>query len=247
MNKKHEQKQIKPIVLLSTLKSPLLALHIKSLIECNLTNLYVLLDEKDVNDKDSKIWTERTQGALDDRENALYRIDKAKIPFYFVTSHNSQTSIDLIQYLEAPVLINAGTPRKLDRKLIKSASQGIINVHPGILPKYKGACCVEWSILNNDQIGNTAHFMSDEYDEGPIIEVEKYVFNKTDTYSKIRTHVYRKSIDMMTRVVSRVLSDGLMAKHGIAQEKTPIHKPISPEQLDEVKNLIKNGKYQYAI
>lgn len=236
----------KRIGVLSTLKSPLLTLQINSLIKKNLKNLYVFLDAKDFSKKDYKIWKERTQGTLDSSQNALYEIKKANIPFFFVENHNSCRCVQLIKKLGVLVLINAGTPRKLDQKLINCVPHGVINVHPGVLPKYKGACCVEWSILNNDQIGNTAHFMSDKYDSGPIIEIEKYKFDKKDTYNSIRIKVYKKSITMMTRVVSSVLTKKLTALDGQVQKETKIFKPISSLQLNHVKKIIQNGTYKYA-
>ena len=82
-------------------------------------------------------------------------------------------------YIKAKVdcFLNAGTQRKLSKDFLAIASNGIINIHPGILPDYRGCSCVEWALLNNDMIGNTAHFMDLNYDTGPIIEIEKYTFS----------------------------------------------------------------------
>ena len=68
-------------------------------------------------------------------------------------------------------------------------SNGVVNIHPGLLPKYRGCSCTEWAILNDEKIGNTAHYMDSEYDSRPIIIKESYDFKKEDNYENVRTKI----------------------------------------------------------
>jgi phosphoribosylglycinamide formyltransferase-1 len=54
--------------------------------------------------------------------------------------------------------------------LINAFPDRIINVHPSLLPKYKGLHAIEQAMEANDsETGCTVHFVSEELDSGPII------------------------------------------------------------------------------
>ena len=76
------------------------------------------------------------------------RLDKNSTGLLLLTNDG-----DLHQYLTHP---KNQIPRQyivVIEKIIDSLKYGILNVHPGILPKYKGRTCVEWSIFNDDKVG----------------------------------------------------------------------------------------------
>ena len=99
-------------------------------------------------------------------------MEEERIPFYFVGNHNDDKTLRLINSLSVNVLLNAGTPRKLKPNIFDNVEHGCINVHPGLSPFYRGCSAVEWALFNDDKIGNTAHFMTEGYDEGNIIASE---------------------------------------------------------------------------
>ena len=143
------------------------------------------------------------------------------------------------------VLVNAGTLRKLNRQIIGFIPHGIINIHPGILPKYRGSTCVEWGIYNDDRIGNTAHFMTENYDEGPIITSEWYDFPTDTDYQSIRTSIYRNGFELMGKVVASVVSSGMTQKDGTAQGEGTFWYPIPEEKMVEVLRKVEKREYKY--
>ena len=59
----------------------------------------------------------------------------------------------------------------LPRELIEMALNGAVNLHPSLLPKYRGRAPINWAILNGEtEIGLTAHFIEEGVDNGDIIE-----------------------------------------------------------------------------
>ena len=116
-----------------------------------------------------------------------------------------------------------------------------------MLPDYRGCSAVEWAILNDDKVGNTAHFMTEEYDEGPIIESEWYEFQKTATYQSIRIEVYRAGCTLAAKAL-RLISDKNM-KQSDAVKQNPsagrFWKPIPDEKMDQVIQKVINKNYKY--
>ena len=229
---------------LSTLTHPLLPRLLHVLFEFRVTGVCVLLDAKLNSEKDFRIWQERTEGAFDGGPS-LYDFTSYGLMLYPVKSHNSGDCVELINQLGLSLLINGGTPRKLNSDVLKSVRQGVINVHPGVLPKYRGASCVEWAIYNDDRVGNTAHFMSEGYDEGPIIQTEYYDFSPTDTYPSIRAHVYRESLRLMGQTVKKVIDQRLTPVDGMEQGAGQLFSPIPHDKMQRVLAKVAAKAYRY--
>jgi len=142
------------------------------------------------------------------------------------------------------LLLNVGTTRKLSKVSLQSVGCEVLNVHLGVLPKYRGASCVEWAIFTDCPIGNTAHFMVEDYDAGPVIVVEDYRFQIGSSYSDIRTKIYTKSIRPMVESVGLILRNGLNNRN---TEEQNIHidpyPPMSFKDILIVLEKIKNSSH----
>ncbi|EKD64679.1 MAG: Methionyl-tRNA formyltransferase, partial [uncultured bacterium] len=80
-----------------------------------------------------------------------------------------------------------------------------VNMHPSLLPQYRGAFPAEWAILNMEkETGVTLVKMSAEFDKGDIIAQKKFVIEPSDT----RETLYKKLYDMG----AKLLVDTLPAK-----------------------------------
>jgi methionyl-tRNA formyltransferase len=170
-----------------------------------------------------------------------------QIPFYFVDNHNSDSSISLIQNLKINCLLNVGTPRRLSANFLSSIQYGVINIHPGLLPAYRGCSAVEWAIYNNDKVGNTAHFMDEGYDTGPIIESEWYEFEKNSSYQSIRIKVYLAGCSLAARLLSRMQDAKLTLEDANKQDEAMAKywEPISDVDMNKVFEKISAKKYEF--
>jgi len=236
---------------LTTIDEPLLALTLEAALANGCANIVVICDAKLPSDKDLALWRERTGDAFKGRESseALYKLGAAMLPFYFVDSHNSSQTSALINSLGIHCLFNAGTPRKLSNTIINSVEYGVVNVHPGILPKYRGCSCVEWAIYNDDKVGNTAHFMDEEYDTGAIIMSEAYEFPKHASYQMIRTTVYQEGCQFAGRVLASIQTQKIRPADGILQTAASGNywSPISDKEMAVVVQKLDASEYRYQV
>lgn len=235
---------------LTTIDSPLLPHYLAAARENHVNNIHVLCDAKLISEKDRRIWAERTGGIFDVKSTSnptLHDFGNLQIPFYFVDSHNSETSLALIERLNINCLFNAGTPRKLSASLLASVRHGVVNVHPGLLPAYRGCSAVEWAIFNNDEIGNTAHFMSEGYDTGPIIATESYEFAKDADYQAIRNKVYQAGCGLAGRVLSVIQNTKMTPGDATVQDEVSARywDPIPDETMTKVLEKISARAYAY--
>jgi methionyl-tRNA formyltransferase len=237
---------------LSTVDAPLLPFYISTALSNGCDDLVVICDSKIYSQKDWAIWHQRTNDNFGENHMGIrniYNLQKSDIPFYFVENHNNENSINLVNSLGVDCLVNVGTPRKLNRRLIGATSNGVINVHPGVLPKYRGCMCVEWAILNNDKIGNTIHLMDEGYDTGSIICIEEYVFSQTDDYVAIRTNVYKKGCQLLGRVLKDIQEKKIRLSDYPTQslDQGAYWSPMPEKLMEEVIAITRNGKYRYQI
>jgi methionyl-tRNA formyltransferase len=232
---------------LSTLDSLLLPYTIKNAKNLGIKNIFVFIDEKGMSIKDKTIFQKRTKGRFGDdmkSNDYLLALSNLNVPFYFVDNHNSDLSIELYSLLKIDCLINAGTPRKISKKLLnkKIIPQGVLNLHPGKLPEYRGCSAVEWAILNDDQIFNTVHYMEEDYDTGPLIKTEPYQFKSNSTYVDIRSEVYLKGINLLCDMVKKIqnkefsYNDAQKQNDSKAQHWDPIPENLEHSSIEKANN-----------
>jgi len=87
----------------------------------------------------------------------------------------------------------AGFMKILSKKFIKKFKGKIINIHPSLLPKYKGLNTHKKAIENNDKFaGCSVHFVTAKLDSGKIIMQKKVKIKKRDTIASLAKKVLKK-------------------------------------------------------
>ncbi len=216
------------IGILSTFNHPLLPHILLACQQLALRDICIICDALLFSEKDALIWQSRTGSALDKIGNVSaekWLTQQSGYPFYFVDHHNSEMTLELVKRLKLDALANGGTPRKLNSHVIQSCHHGVINVHPGELPKYRGCSCVEWTLLNKDTPTNTAHIMTEEYDAGPILAMESYSDLENQPYKWVRQNMYLNMTKLMAKTLQNLKH--LIENQHIQDEKKAVYwKPM---------------------
>ena len=228
---------------LSSINDPFLGYYLRGFFDACLSVEAVLLDEKTFSAKENAIFQDRTRGQW--RVHTPYELGDLAVPFYFVKDHNSEACIALIKRLGLDLLVNATTLRILKQPVLDATPRGVLNCHPGMLPRYRGCTCVEWAIYEDQPVGNTAHFMSAGIDEGPIVYQQSLQFSKQDDYHAARLKVYRQSLDVLIEAVRRIERKNLTPTNTPPQDQGQYHRVIDDQKLQIVKDKLKTGTYAY--
>ena len=87
----------------------------------------------------------------------------------------------------------AGFMKILSNNFIKSFKHQIVNIHPSLLPKYKGLNTHERAIKNKEKFsGCTVHYVSSKLDSGKIISQKRINISKIDTPISLAKKVLKK-------------------------------------------------------
>jgi methionyl-tRNA formyltransferase len=231
------------IVVLAAADRPFSFYTIEALCRAAIDIDCIVIDTTKYKEKDKKIWDDRTGGHLSNNDFSC--LESYGIPFFFFKNHNSSLVDKFLKDRSVSIIVNAGTPRILKKNILDIPKRGVVNVHPGILPKYRGCTVLEWAIYNNDKVGNTAHFMSEGIDEGPIILYDEYKFSKTDSYSDVRTKVYKGGFSLMARAVKKIINDDLCVSSLPVQGVGDYWDVMPDDKLGVVQEKLCAGQYKH--
>lgn len=107
--------------------------------------------------------------------------EKWHIEFFKTTDINSTTVADKIKQIGPDLIISAHLRKILKKDIFSLAMRGALNVHPSLLPKYRGLSPQHQAIMHGDsESGVSVHFIEEEVDTGDIVAQQKFAIDKGD-------------------------------------------------------------------
>lgn len=99
--------------------------------------------------------------------------------------------LKLILKYDVKLLVLAGYMRLLSKKFVNSLpSKFIVNIHPSLLPKYKGMNAIQQAIDDcAEYTGVTVHYVDEGMDSGFIIKQESIKINENDTVETLKNRL----------------------------------------------------------
>ena len=132
---------------------------------------------------------------------------KKKI-FEFKNNINDENKV--LRYLKVNninLICLAGFMKILSKNFIKKFNGKILNVHPSLLPKYKGLNTHYRAIKNKEKFsGCTIHFVSKKLDSGKIIVKKKVKILKKDTLKSLEKRVLKEENKLYPLVVEKLIN-----------------------------------------
>ncbi len=101
----------------------------------------------------------------------------------------------------------AGFMKILSKNFIKRFKGKILNIHPSLLPKYKGLNTHKRAISNNEKYsGCTVHFVNSRLDSGKIILQKKVKISKSDTVKSLSKKILIQEHKLYPKAIKKVFS-----------------------------------------
>ena len=101
----------------------------------------------------------------------------------------------------------AGFMKILSGKFIKKLNKTILNIHPSLLPKYKGLNTHNRAIQNKDKYsGATVHIVNDKLDSGKIILQAKVKILKSDSGKSLKKKVLKIENKLYPKAIIKLLA-----------------------------------------
>ena len=135
----------------------------------------------------------------------IYKIKK-KV-FDFKNTLSEKKVINELKKNDIHLICLAGFMKILSKSFIKNFKGKILNIHPSLLPKYKGLYTHERAIRNKDKYsGCSVHFVNSRLDSGKIISQKKVRINKFDTPKTLAKKILTKEHKLYPVAIIKALS-----------------------------------------
>ena len=136
---------------------------------------------------------------------------KNNIKFQTYTFKNSlRDELKVLQILKKKninIICLAGFMKILSKEFIKRFQGKIINIHPSLLPKYKGLDTHNRAINNNDKYsGCTVHYVTPKLDSGKIILQKKVKIFKNDNAKSLQKRILKQEHKIYPKALKMILS-----------------------------------------
>ena len=116
---------------------------------------------------------------------------KNNIPFFIINTNNHNYENKLIAELKKKkitIILLAGYMKILSKKFIQKFGKKILNIHPSLLPKFKGLNTFSRIIKNKEcKTGCTVHYVNEKLDAGKIISKKSFFIKISDNEHSIKT------------------------------------------------------------
>lgn len=121
-----------------------------------------------------------------------------------------QMIVDALKEAGAEYVVMAGYMRKCTPVLLDAFTDKVINLHPALLPSFKGAHAIQDAFDAGVKVtGVTVHLANEDYDKGPIIAQRPVVVEEGDTIDDLEARIHATEHVLYPEVL-RIVAEGRM-------------------------------------
>ena len=164
------------------------------------------------------------------------------------------TALEIIRGLDPDVIVVAAYGKIVPKDILDYPLYGCVNVHGSLLPAYRGAAPIQWSVINGDaETGITIMQMNEGLDTGDILYQKAIPISPDDTAESMFDRLSALGADMIVEALDRIAEGSL---HPIPQDESrATYAPMLSRELSvidwnkpalQVHNLIR-GLYSWPI
>jgi methionyl-tRNA formyltransferase len=163
------------------------------------------------------------------RGGAVHRqFASAGIPTVEVDDVNAPAFVESLRAQAVDVIVSLNCPQRVKRPLLSLPARGCVNVHFGLLPRYRGILPIFHALLNGERsFGVTAHFMDDQLDNGDIIVQREVPIQPGDDLDTLYPKAFTAAAEVLDAALEALETDRVERIENAAAKKTYYSYPTS--------------------
>ena len=115
---------------------------------------------------------------------------------------------ETLRYAHAEYVVMAGYMRKVTPVLLDAVPDRVLNLHPALLPSFKGAHAIQDAFDAGVKVtGITVHFANEDYDKGPIVAQRAVEVREDDTLDDLEARIHEVEHVLYPEVL-RLVAEG---------------------------------------
>jgi methionyl-tRNA formyltransferase len=125
----------------------------------------------------------------------------------------TKSLIDKVRDIDPDYIFSIYYRQVLPKALLSSAKISCINIHPSLLPLYRGPVPTAWAIENGEkEFGVTIHLMDEGIDTGDILVQEKYPILDNETGFELYTRGMKLGYELLVKSFKKIINQEIKAK-----------------------------------
>ena len=117
---------------------------------------------------------------------------------------SEESFVEELSALAPDVIVVASYGQFLKRNLLAAPRLGVINVHPSLLPKYRGASPIQWALANGETTtGVSVLYVTPKMDAGDILAQESHPIDPDDTFCTLEPKLAALGMELLARVLNK--------------------------------------------
>ena len=134
---------------------------------------------------------------------AAKRADRLGIKSVRLASKEEDNIIKIFDAYQVDLVVMAGWMRVVSKKFCDAFAGQVINLHPSLLPKYKGLNAVEQALKSgDDETGCSVHFVTESLDSGAIIKQQTVPILPGDTVDSLQRAIQQAEHNLLPLVIN---------------------------------------------
>lgn len=135
----------------------------------------------------------------------LYAMEKGLRIAQPVNIRNNEQFIEELTQINPDVICVVAYGKIIPREILEIPKYGCINVHGSLLPKYRGAAPIQWSVLNGDkETGITTMYMNEGMDTGDMLLQEKVPIFDDETTGELWDRLSKVGANLLVRTLNGI-------------------------------------------
>jgi methionyl-tRNA formyltransferase len=173
--------------------------------------------------------------------------DSLCIPVHTPGTLKSNEVLELINSIDADVIVVCSYGFIIPKTILEAKKYGCLNIHPSLLPKYRGAAPLQRAIINGDDKTAVCIMQMDEgLDTGPIILQQDFAIDENINYTQLHDKCAAIGASLLLKTMAEIdtlprliqSADGVSYAHKLGKQESRIDWSKSAKQIhDQVRGM----------
>jgi methionyl-tRNA formyltransferase len=175
----------------------------------------------------------------------IQMLNENNTPYKFPSNLADDNFLEWFCQYDYDIGISIGYDKKLPGRMIDYPEKGTLNIHPALLPEYRGANPYFWVIRNKEKhTGSTLHKMDEQFDTGPILKQKEIEIPEDVTMGELFISLNQLGSNMAISLLKDLL-EGKEMPAGRPQSGTDTDDlPLAPRVIDRHLRIDWSEKYE---
>lgn len=154
------------------------------------------------------------------------------IPVFQPEKMRDGTALEALKSLSPDLVVVVAYGRILPDDILAVPTKGTINIHGSLLPKYRGAAPIQWSVLNGDKLtGVSSMYLATELDSGDVIYTAETEIGEYESSGQLYERMRELGAELLVKTVRDIdcgCAPRTQQDHSLATFAPPLNKEMSP-------------------